>query len=230
MDIARQRVYVRGAVQGVGFRPTVFRIARELGLQGWVVNSPRGVEIDLEGPEDAVSRFVPALLEHKPPRAIIQGLETKRLDPCGYAGFEVRETSTGGNTTTLVLPDIAVCADCLREMSDQGDRRFAYPFINCTNCGPRFTIIESLPYDRERTTMARFTMCPACLAEYHDPNDRRFHAQPNACPACGPRKWCTLRVTSCAAAWPAAKVSPSDTAARTRVSSLRRITQAMTGR
>jgi len=187
MAIARQRVYVRGAVQGVGFRPTVFRIARGLGLAGYVINSPRGVEIDLEGPEDAVGRFVPALLEEKPPRAIIQGLETKRLDPCGYAGFEVRETRTGGDATTLVLPDIAVCADCLREMSDQGDRRFAYPFINCTNCGPRFTIIESLPYDRERTTMARFAMCPACRAEYHDPNDRRFHAQPNACPACGPQ-------------------------------------------
>lgn len=187
MNTTRLRVYVRGAVQGVGFRPTVYRIATELGLSGWVVNSPAGVEIDLEGAEGAVARFVPTLLEQRPPRAIIQGLETRALDPVGHVGFEVRETRTQGAATTLVLPDIAVCADCLREMFDPGDRRFGYPFINCTNCGPRFTIIESLPWDRERTTMARFIMCPACRSEYEDPRDRRFHAQPNACPECGPQ-------------------------------------------
>jgi hydrogenase maturation protein HypF len=181
------RVYVRGAVQGVGFRPRVYRTATDLGLSGWVINSPAGVEIDVEGPEEDVARFVPTLLEQKPARALIQGLETKHLDPVGHDGFEVRETQTQGAATTLVLPDIAVCADCLREMSDPHDRRFGYPFINCTNCGPRFTIVESLPYDRARTTMARFVMCPACRAEYEDPRDRRFHAQPNACPECGPQ-------------------------------------------
>lgn len=186
MSTTRLRVYVRGAVQGVGFRPTVYRIATELGLLGWVVNSPAGVEIDVEGAREDAARFVPTLLLRKPPRAIIQGLETRSLDPAGYTSFEVRETHAGGDATTLVQPDIAACADCLREMSGPGDRRFGYPFINCTSCGPRFTIIESLPYDRERTTMARFVMCPACLAEYEDPHDRRFHAQPNACPACGP--------------------------------------------
>ncbi len=182
----RLRVYVRGAVQGVGFRPTVYRIATSLGLRGFVANSSAGVEIDVEGPTGQVDRFVPSLLEQKPPRAVIQGLETRRLDPMGYEDFQVRDTQVRGAATTLVLPDIAVCADCLREMSDPGDRRFGYPFINCTNCGPRFTIIESLPYDRERTTMSRFEMCPKCRAEYENPADRRFHAQPNACPACGP--------------------------------------------
>ncbi len=133
-----------------------------------------------------MQRFVPALIAQKPPRAIIQGLETRWLDPVGHDTFEVKETGAQGAATTLVLPDIATCADCLRELFDPSDRRFSYPFINCTNCGPRFTIIESLPYDRARTTMARFVMCPVCQAEYGDPRDRRFHAQPNACGECGP--------------------------------------------
>ena len=187
MSTTRLRVYVRGAVQGVGFRPTVYRLATEIGLTGWVVNAPAGVEIDIEGAPEDVARFVPALLRQKPPRAIIQGLESRCLDSAGYTSFEVRETHTDGAATTLVMPDIAVCADCLREMLDPADRRFGYPFINCTNCGPRFTIIESLPYDRARTTMAMFVMCHACRAEYEDPRDRRFHAQPNACPECGPQ-------------------------------------------
>jgi hydrogenase maturation protein HypF len=134
-----------------------------------------------------VQRFVPTLLAAKPPRAIIQGLETRWLDPAGHGAFEVKQTDTRGAATTPVLPDIATCPDCLQELFDPSNRRWGYPFINCTNCGPRFTIIESLPYDRERTTMARFVMCPACQAEYDDPRDRRFQAQPNACPACGPR-------------------------------------------
>jgi hydrogenase maturation protein HypF len=187
MSTARLRIYVRGAVQGVGFRPTVHRLATDLGLRGWVANADAGVEIDLEGEKDQVDRFVPALRERKPPRAIIQGLETRDLDPVGHAGFEVRETRSRGAATTLVLPDIATCPDCLLELFDPKDRRFGYPFINCTNCGPRFTIIDSLPYDRERTTMTRFLMCPACRSEYEDPRDRRFHAQPNACPDCGPQ-------------------------------------------
>lgn len=187
MDTTRLRVDVRGAVQGVGFRPTAYRIAWGLGLRGYVANSPLGVEIEVEGATDQVNRFLPALLEQRPPRAIIQGLESRQLDPAGHKGFVVRETQTQGAATTLIQPDIATCADCRRELFDPLDRRFEYPFINCTNCGPRFTIIESLPYDRERTTMARFAMCALCRAEYDDPRDRRFHAQPNACPDCGPQ-------------------------------------------
>ena len=181
------RVYVRGAVQGVGFRPTVYRVATGLGLRGFVMNSSAGVEIDVEGGEDAALAFVPALLDQMPSRAVLQGLETRWLDPAGSVGFEIRQTLEQGAATTPVLPDIATCADCLRELLDPSNRRFGYPFINCTQCGPRFSIITSLPYDRERTTMARFVMCGPCRAEYEDPRDRRFHAQPNACPDCGPQ-------------------------------------------
>jgi hydrogenase maturation protein HypF len=164
MMTSRLSVYVRGAVQGVGFRPAVYRVAVELGLAGWVVNSPAGVEIEVEGVPEVLDRFVPALLAARPPRAVIQGLETRRLDPAGYTSFEVRETHTAGAATTLVLPDIATCPECLRELFDAADRRHHYPFINCTHCGPRFTIVESLPYDRARTTMSRFPMCPRTVS------------------------------------------------------------------
>ena len=183
----RLSIQVRGAVQGVGFRPTVYRLAVELGLTGWVANTPAGVEIDVEGAAAAVEQFVPTLMAALPPRAVVHGMETRQLDPTGARMFEVKATRGGGAATTFMLPDIATCPDCLRELGDPADRRFGYPFINCTNCGPRFSIIEALPYDRDHTTMARFTMCSACQAEYDNPRDRRFHAQPNACPACGPR-------------------------------------------
>ncbi len=183
----RLRVYVRGAVQGVGFRPTVYRVATDLGLRGFVMNSSTGVEIDVEGTSAAALAFVPALLDQAPARGLIQGLEARWLDPTGYAAFEIRQTVEQGPRTTPLLPDIATCADCLRELFDPLDRRFAYPFINCTQCGPRFSIITSIPYDRERTTMARFVMCAPCRSEYEDPRNRRFHAQPNACPDCGPQ-------------------------------------------
>lgn len=186
MGTTRLRLYIRGAVQGVGFRPTVYRVATTLGLAGWVANTAAGVEVEVEGPAERVERFVPELLAARPPRAIIQGMESRRLDPTGATAFELRASTITGAATTLVLPDIATCADCLREIFDPADRRYGYPFTNCTHCGPRFTIIESLPYDRARTTMARFEMCGDCDAEYHDPSDRRFHAQPNACPVCGP--------------------------------------------
>jgi hydrogenase maturation protein HypF len=187
MGTRRLRLYVRGAVQGVGFRPTVYRVATGLGLAGWVANSAAGVEVEVEGEAERVERFVPELLAARPPRAVIQGMESRWLDPLGATGFEVRESQVEGAATTLLLPDIAACPDCVREILDPADRRYGYPFTNCTNCGPRFTIIEWLPYDRARTTMARFEMCPECKAEYHDPANRRFHAQPNACPACGPQ-------------------------------------------
>ncbi len=183
----RLKIAIRGAVQGVGFRPFIFRLATGLGLTGWVNNSPQGVFLEVEGPRPALEQFLARLDAEKPPRSFIQSLEPTWLDPVGFKEFAIRPSETGGDKTALVLPDIATCPDCLREIFDPRDRRYHYPFTNCTNCGPRFSIIESLPYDRANTSMRRFTMCPQCQAEYDDPRDRRFHAQPNACPVCGPR-------------------------------------------
>ncbi|MFB3853055.1 MAG: carbamoyltransferase HypF [Vicinamibacterales bacterium] len=182
----RARLAVRGAVQGVGFRPFVYRLARELGLDGWVNNSSQGVTVEIEGDAELLRSFILRLARDAPPRAVVQSLETSFLDPVGYSGFSIRESDPGGAATALVLPDIATCGDCLREISDPLNRRFRYPFTNCTNCGPRFSIIEELPYDRPNTTMRGFAMCEDCRREYEDPADRRFHAQPNACPLCGP--------------------------------------------
>jgi hydrogenase maturation protein HypF len=185
--IFRLRVTVRGAVQGVGFRPFIYRLATELGLRGWVNNSAQGVFIEVEGPRATIEGFLLRLDAEKPPRSFIQSLESSWLDPKGFENFAIRESDVGGAKTALVLPDIATCPDCCREILDPADRRYFYPFTNCTNCGPRFSIIEALPYDRANTSMKKFTMCPQCQAEYENPGDRRFHAQPNACPVCGPR-------------------------------------------
>jgi hydrogenase maturation protein HypF len=185
-ESARLKLAVRGAVQGVGFRPFVYRLATELDLRGWVNNSPQGVFIEVEGERDLLEQFLLRLEIEKPPRSFIQSLEATWLDTLNYADFEIRKSEIGGNKTALVLPDIATCPDCLREILDPNNRRYCYPFTNCTNCGPRFSIIESLPYDRANTSMKSFTMCPQCQAEYDDPTNRRFHAQPNACPICGP--------------------------------------------
>ncbi len=184
---SRLRLTVRGAVQGVGFRPFVYRLAHELALNGWVNNSAQGVFIEVEGPPAALDAFRARLESDAPPRAIVAGVEAALLPPVGYTAFEIRSSDSGGARTTLVLPDIATCPDCLAEIFDPADRRYRYPFTNCTNCGPRYSIIEALPYDRPNTTMRAFPMCPACRAEYDNPLDRRFHAQPNACPVCGPR-------------------------------------------
>jgi hydrogenase maturation protein HypF len=186
----RLRAVVRGAVQGVGFRPFVYRLAHDLGLTGWVANSPHGVVIELEGGQEALRSFLLRLEREKPPRAAIQSLEPAFLDPVGFTGFEIRPSDPTGSPTALVLPDIATCPDCLAEIRDPADRRYGYPFTNCVNCGPRFSIIRTLPYDRSNTTMARFPLCPRCRAEYEEPADRRFHAQPTACPACGPQLAC----------------------------------------
>jgi hydrogenase maturation protein HypF len=183
----RLKLAVRGAVQGVGFRPFVFRLANELKLAGWVNNSPQGVFIEAEGQRAVLENFLLRLETEKPPRSFIQSLESTWLDAVGFEKFEIRQSETGGDRTALVLPDIATCPDCLREIFDPNNRRYCYPFTNCTHCGPRFSIIESLPYDRTSTSMKKFAMCPACQREYDDPRDRRFHAQPNACPVCGPR-------------------------------------------
>jgi hydrogenase maturation protein HypF len=182
----RLRLAIRGAVQGVGFRPFVYRLAGELGLKGWVNNSTQGVFIEAEGGPAQLEQFRLRLEAERPPRSFIQSLEAAWLDPLGYASFEIRASQTGGRKTALVLPDIATCPDCRREVFEPGNRRYFYPFTNCTNCGPRFSIIHSLPYDRANTSMRKFALCPQCQAEYDDPRDRRFHAQPNACPQCGP--------------------------------------------
>ncbi|HZT57629.1 MAG TPA: carbamoyltransferase HypF [Pyrinomonadaceae bacterium] len=183
----RLRVVARGAVQGVGFRPFVFRLATELNLRGWVVNSSQGVFAEVEGDERELKDFLLRLERERPPRSFIQSLESSFLDPVGFERFEIRASDDAGEKTALVLPDIATCPDCLRDILDPSNRRHLYPFANCTNCGPRYSIIERLPYDRPHTTMRAFEICDDCRREYVDPLDRRFHAQPNACPACGPR-------------------------------------------
>lgn len=181
----RARVVVRGVVQGVGFRPFVYRLATEQGLTGWVLNSTEGVVIEVEGRE--LERFVARLGEECPPLARIDRIEVTPLPLVGYTSFAIEASVEREGSVALVSPDVSICPDCLREIRDPANRRYRYPFTNCTNCGPRFTIVRDIPYDRPKTTMADFRMCPRCEAEYHDPTDRRFHAQPNACPDCGPR-------------------------------------------
>jgi len=183
----RLRMEIRGAVQGVGFRPFVYRLATSLGLSGWVLNDIRGVFLEVEGDPEQLSAFRERVLSETPPRARIQGLNESWLDPIGYEGFQIRTSDAKGTKTVLILPDIATCQDCLTEILDPENRRYLYPFTNCTNCGPRFTIVRDLPYDRPNTTMRGFALCQECRAEYENPLDRRFHAQPTACPACGPQ-------------------------------------------
>ena len=183
----RLSVVVRGAVQGVGFRPFVHRLATELGLNGCVRNSPQGVFLDVEGGREKLDEFLKRLHDEKPPLSYYQSVESSYLDATGAVGFRILTSDEHGAKIAVILPDAAVCADCLREILDPLDRRFRYPFTNCTNCGPRYSIIEAVPYDRKHTSMKRFRMCDACYAEYTDPANRRFHAQPNACPACGPK-------------------------------------------
>jgi hydrogenase maturation protein HypF len=182
----RLRIVVRGAVQGVGFRPFIYRLAEGAGLKGWVNNSSEGVFIEVEGSRADLQVFLLRVESEKPPRSSIHSLEASWLDPVGYGAFAIRESEVGGAKRALVLPDIATCPDCLAEIFDPTNRRYGYPFTNCTNCGPRFSIIEALPYDRPKTAMKAFRMCSRCQEEYDDPRDRRFHAQPNACPVCGP--------------------------------------------
>jgi hydrogenase maturation protein HypF len=177
---------VRGIVQGVGFRPFVYNLAQANHLTGFVLNSSSGVTIELEGSDEQITAFLKVLRSEPPALAQIEEILVDDLTPSGGASFEIRQSQTEEDEFVLVSPDVATCTQCLREVFDPGDRRQAYPFTNCTNCGPRYTIIYDIPYDRPKTTMWRFPMCPACEAEYHDPGNRRFHAQPNACPVCGP--------------------------------------------
>jgi hydrogenase maturation protein HypF len=184
---ARTRIRVAGIVQGVGFRPFVHALAAEFGLAGFVGNDETGVLIEAEGPPEALTGFVAALRDRPPALAVVTGVDVSPLAAVGDAAFVIAPSTARGPRTTLVSPDTATCADCLRELVDPADRRHRYPFTNCTNCGPRFTIVTGVPYDRAATTMAPFPMCADCAREYANPADRRFHAQPVCCPACGPR-------------------------------------------
>lgn len=182
----RNRVRVHGLVQGVGFRPFVYTAAAAHGLSGSVRNDSSGAIIEVEGDEQDIAAFLGLLAQRPPPLAIIETVDVQDIPVAGGTGFEIADTSRSGGGRTLASPDVAMCADCAAELRDPDDRRFRHAFINCTNCGPRFTIIASLPYDRAATTMARFPMCADCAHEYADPGDRRFHAQPVCCPNCGP--------------------------------------------
>ncbi len=186
MTKKRLKLIICGAVQGVGFRPFIYRLATELNLTGWVNNSASGVFIEVEGESKILEEFLSRMQTEKPPRSHIQSIETTWLDCIGYTTFDIRH-SVSGEKTAIVLPDLATCPDCLQDIFDPQNRRYGYPFTNCTNCGPRYTIIEALPYDRPQTTMKGFVMCSECQQEYENPRDRRFHAQPNACPHCGPQ-------------------------------------------
>ena len=190
------RVHVAGIVQGVGFRPFVHRLATRHRLDGWVRNSSGRVEIEIGGNDPDVAAFLADLRAQAPPLARIDRILAEDVDPAeGTApdeGFRILESISSDGGRRPVPADVAMCEACERELFDPDDRRFGYPFITCTDCGPRYTVIESLPYDRERTTMRRFTQCPACAREYRTPGDRRYHSETNSCPACGPRLWIAL--------------------------------------
>ncbi len=177
---------IRGVVQGVGFRPFVYRLARRHALAGWVRNGESGVQVHVEGPLDALDAFARAVVEEAPPAATVAAVEAAVAQPQGFAAFAIRASERGERLTTRISPDLPVCENCLRELFDPADRRHLYPYITCTDCGPRYSIVLGLPYDRANTTMAPWPLCAPCAAQYHDPGDRRFHAQPLACPECGP--------------------------------------------
>jgi hydrogenase maturation protein HypF len=187
--LLREAITVRGVVQGVGFRPFVYRLATEEGLAGFIGNDTGGVTIEIEGPASRIDSFRRRLQAEAPPLSRIDSAIAIAARPTGETGFRIVASAAGGQVSTGIPADAATCSDCLRELLDPKDRRYRYPFLNCTNCGPRFTITRRIPYDRPQTSMADFKMCPACQAEYDDPTNRRFHAQPNACPVCGPRVW-----------------------------------------
>ena len=183
----RYIIRVKGIVQGVGFRPFIYRLALETGVKGFVLNDTEGVIIDVEAEEKVLKEFLEKIKKDFPPLAIIQDVSVKKADPCGYKDFVIKKSQKTSKKDTFIPPDTAVCKECLKEFFDPKDRRYLYPFIVCTHCGPRFSIVKDLPYDRENTSMAEFPMCEECKKEYEDPLDRRFHTQPTACPRCGPK-------------------------------------------
>lgn len=180
-------INIQGTVQGVGFRPFVYRLAHELNIKGWIINSSEGVKIEAEGVERNVDDFLKRLRSEKPVNSIINDFKYSLTPVKNFSEFEIKESNSSSLKTALILPDLATCSDCLAEVFNPTDRRYLYPFTNCTNCGPRFSIIESIPYDRQNTTMSEFIMCDECRSEYENPLNRRFHAEPNACPKCGPQ-------------------------------------------
>ena len=188
-EVGGVRIHIQGVVQGVGFRPFVFSLAEASSLAGWVRNTSAGVEIEVDGTPNALDTFVASLRADAPSLARIDSIDVEKCAPGHHQDFTILPSKSFADASQPISPDVSLCADCRRELSDPKDRRFRYPFINCTNCGPRFTIIQDIPYDRPNTTMAPFEMCTECAAEYHDPRDRRFHAQPVACPDCGPQIW-----------------------------------------
>ncbi|MBI5560074.1 MAG: carbamoyltransferase HypF [Deltaproteobacteria bacterium] len=183
----RARIHITGIVQGVGFRPFVYSLAMRHDLRGFCRNDSEGVTIEVEG--ERIEGFISEIKAIPPPLSRIDSLTVERLSPASYTDFRIVESVSEEGKFALVSPDIATCKDCASELFDPNDRRFRYPFINCTNCGPRYSIILDIPYDRPKTTMSKFSMCALCEEEYHDPRNRRFHSQPNACPACGPAVW-----------------------------------------
>src|ERR1019366_6076482 len=184
--LIRRQIRVCGIVQGVGFRPFVYNLARDLGLTGYVFNSSAGVTVEIEGADEGIQKFLDILRHRPPPLALIAEIAVVELEPLGDDDFVIQGSRPKAGEFVLVSPDMATCDDCWRDFGDRKNRRFGYPFTTCTNCGPRYTIIQDIPYDRPTTTMSSFRMCELCQAEYEDPTDRRFHAQPNACPVCGP--------------------------------------------
>ena len=185
----RLRLCVFGAVQGVGFRPFVYRLALDMGLKGWVLNGPSGVVIEVDGSPKVLERFAERVAHERPTASVVAAMESVWLEPAGFQDFEIKASEGSSQLSAWILPDLATCPDCLKEINSPEERRRDYAFTNCTLCGPRFTIITGLPYDRPRTTMAGFPLCPKCREEYTAPHDRRFHAQPIACPDCGPKLW-----------------------------------------
>lgn len=194
--IQRLRVTLRGAVQGVGFRPFVYRLATEMNLTGWVLNSSAGLVVEVEGPADQLAIFEKRIDEERPRASVVTVHESDWIAAEGSTRFEIHASDTDSGKTVNILPDLATCAECGDELLDPSNRRFHYPFTNCTNCGPRFTIVVDIPYDRPNTSMRAFALCPVCREEYENPANRRFHAQPNACPVCGPRLDGTIEQTA----------------------------------
>ncbi len=187
--VERWQLSVQGRVQGVGFRPFVWQLATALGLQGQVANDLQGARVEIQGPPAQLQRFSERLGRELPLPGLVQGLSVAKVPTALGSGFNILASHSQGPFSAQVLPDLDVCPDCLRELFDPVDRRYRYPFLNCTHCGPRYSVILDLPYDRERSTLRGFPLCPQCQAEYDDPADRRYHAQPVACPRCGPRLW-----------------------------------------
>ncbi|MGC9064667.1 MAG: acylphosphatase, partial [bacterium] len=187
-QLAGRHLSVYGVVQGVGFRPFIYKLAKEYHLNGWVLNTSSSVEIEIEGKPEDIEGFISDIKRKSPPLARIEKISIEEVKPNNYSDFVIKESKKDLGYQ-LISPDIATCDECLKELFSPNNRRYLYPFINCTNCGPRFTIIKDIPYDRKNTTMERFKMCKDCEKEYGDPMNRRFHAQPNACPVCGPKVW-----------------------------------------